>query len=176
MVQEKARSLTKLLPSPRSNNRDAVIGTIGAALGIALTWLISREFLGEGVPLLAVSMGASTVILFTTPLAPAAQPVPVILAHVAAAFFGVLSAQLFDNTALAIAVAVGLHAGVMTRLGYMHPPSGGTALSAVIGGTAVTDLGFQFIWKPVLLNSVLLVLLAFVVNYPFEWRRYPAKK
>ncbi|MFM8902479.1 MAG: HPP family protein, partial [Actinomycetota bacterium] len=99
----------------------------------------------------------------------------VILAHCMAAFFGVLSAQVFDNTALAVGVAVGVHAGVMTRLGYMHPPSGGTALTAVIGGDAVTDLGFEFIWRPVLLNAVLLVLLAVVVNRPFAWRRYPAK-
>jgi CBS-domain-containing membrane protein len=109
------------------------------------------------------------------PTAPAAQPVPVILAHCVAAFIGVLSAQLFDNTALAVGVAVGVHAGLMVRFGYMHPPSGGTALTAVIGGSAVTDLGYSFIWRPVLLNAALLVALAFVINAPFAWRRYPAK-
>jgi CBS-domain-containing membrane protein len=86
-----------------------------------------------------------------------------------------LSAQLFDNTALAVGVAVGVHAGLMVRFGYMHPPSGGTALTAVIGGSAVTDLGYSFIWRPVLLNAALLVALAFVINAPFAWRRYPAK-
>ncbi|NDD72550.1 MAG: hypothetical protein EBZ52_05170 [Actinobacteria bacterium] len=86
-----------------------------------------------------------------------------------------LSAQVFDNTALAVGVAVGVHAGIMTRFGYMHPPSGGTALTAVIGGGAVTDLSFEFIWRPVLLNAVLLVLLAVAINAPFKWRRYPAK-
>ena len=52
---------------------------------------------------------------------------------------------------------------------------GGTALTAVIGGSAVTDLGFKFIWRPVLLNAVLLVLLAVAINAPFKWRRYPVK-
>jgi CBS-domain-containing membrane protein len=120
-------------------------------------------------------MGASAVILFTMPHAPAAQPVPLILAHCVAAFLGVLSAQLIDNTALAVGIAVGVHAGLMVRFGYMHPPSGGTALTAVIGGEAVTDLGYSLIWRPVLLNAVLLVLLAMVINAPFAWRRYPAK-
>jgi CBS-domain-containing membrane protein len=99
----------------------------------------------------------------------------VILAHCVAAFLGVLSAQIFNNTALAVGVAVGMHAGLMVRFGYMHPPSGGTALTAVIGGEAVTELGYKFIWRPVLLNAVLLVLLAVVINAPFAWRRYPAK-
>jgi CBS-domain-containing membrane protein len=109
------------------------------------------------------------------PTAPAAQPFPLILAHCVAAFLGVLSAQIFNNTALAVGVAVGVHAGLMVRFGYMHPPSGGTALTAVIGGSAVTELGYSFIWRPVLLNAVLLVVLTFVINAPFAWRRYPAK-
>jgi len=165
----------KLFPSPKANNKDAVIGAVGAALGMAVTWLVCDALLDGVAPILVLSMGASAVILFTLPTAPAAQPVPVILAHCVAAFFGVVSAQVFDNTAVAVGVAVGVHAGVMTRFGYMHPPSGGTALTAVIGGKPVTDLGFEFIWRPVLLNAVLLVLLAVVVNRPFAWRRYPAK-
>ena len=164
-----------LFPSPKANNKDTVIGAVGAALGMAITWLVSDALLDSVAPILVLSMGATTVILFTMPTAPAAQPVPVILAHCMAAFLGVLSAQVFDNTALAVGVAVGVHAGVMTRFGYMHPPSGGTALTAVIGGDAVTDLGLEFIWRPVLLNAVLLVLLAVAINAPFKWRRYPAK-
>jgi CBS-domain-containing membrane protein len=165
----------KLFPSPKAKNKDAVIGAIGAALGMAITWLVSDALLDSVAPILVLSMGATAVILFTMPTAPAAQPVPVILAHCVAAFLGVASAQIFDNTALAVGVAVGVHAGLMVRLGYMHPPSGGTALTAVIGGSAVTDLGFEFMWRPVLLNAVLLVLLAVVINSPFKWRRYPVK-
>ena len=165
----------KLIPSPKASNKDSLIGAVGAALGMAITWLVSDALLDSVSPILALSMGATAVILFTMPTAPAAQPVPVILAHCVAAFLGVLSAQLFDNTALAVGVAVGVHAGLMVRFGYMHPPSGGTALTAVIGGNAVTDLGYSFIWRPVLLNAALLVLLAFVINAPFAWRRYPAK-
>ncbi len=165
----------KLFPSPKANNTDALIGTVGAALAMAITWMVSDALLDSVSPILVVSMGASTVILFTMPTAPAAQPVPLILAHCAAAFFGVLSAQLFDNTAIAVGVAVGIHAGLMVRFGYLHPPSGGTALTAIIGGEAVTELGYSFIWRPVLLNTVLLMVLAIVINAPFAWRRYPAK-
>ena len=165
----------KLFPSPKASNKDSLIGTVGAALSMAITWLVCDALLDSAAPILALSMGASAVILFTMPTAPAAQPVPLVLAHCVAAFIGVLSAQTFNNTALAVGIAVGVHAGLMVRFGYMHPPSGGTALTAVIGGSAVTDLGYSFIWRPVLLNAVLLVLLAFLINAPFAWRRYPAK-
>ena len=165
----------KLFPSPKANNTDALIGAVGAALGMAITWLICDALLDGVAPILVLSMGASAVIVFTMPTAPTAQPVPVILAHCVAAFLGVVSAQLIDNTALAVGLAVGIHAGMMVRLGYMHPPSGGTALTAVIGGEAVTTLGFSFIWRPVLLNAAILVLLATVINAPFAWRRYPAR-
>ena len=165
----------KLFPSPKANNTDALIGMVGAALAMAITWMVSDALLDSVSPILVVSMGASTVILFTMPTAPAAQPVPLILAHCAAAFFGVLSAQLFDNTAIAVGIAVGIHAGLMVRFGYLHPPSGGTALTAIIGGESVTELGYSFIWRPVLLNTVLLMVLAIVINAPFAWRRYPAK-
>ena len=165
----------KLFPSPKANNTDTLIGAVGAALGMAITWLICDALLDGVAPILVLSMGASAVIVFTMPTAPTAQPVPVILAHCVAAFLGVVSAQLIDNTALAVGLAVGIHAGMMVRLGYMHPPSGGTALTAVIGGEAVTTLGFSFIWRPVLLNAAILVLLATVINAPFAWRRYPAR-
>jgi len=165
----------QLFPSPKASNKDALIGAVGAAISMAVTWLVCDALLDNVSPILALSMGASAVILFTMPNAPAAQPVPLILAHCTAAFWGVLSAQLIDNTALAVGIAVGVHVGLMVRFGYMHPPSGGTALTAVIGGEAVTKLGYSFIWRPVLLNALLLVFLAMVINAPFAWRRYPAK-
>ncbi len=57
----------------------------------------------------------------------------------------------------------------------MHSPAGGaTALTAVMGGQAVHDLGYSFVACPVLLNALVIVAAAVAVNYPFAWRRYPA--
>jgi CBS-domain-containing membrane protein len=61
----------------------------------------------------------------------------------------------------------------MHYLNCLHPPGGATALSAVIGGQAVHQLGYQYLLTPVLLNVVTLLLIAIVFNYPFRWRRYP---
>jgi CBS-domain-containing membrane protein len=165
----------KLTLAPKANNKDSVIGAVGAALGMAVTWLLCDWLLESTSPILVMSMGASAVLLFATPMSPLAQPVPVILAHTFGARVGVMAAQNIDTTAVAVGVAVGVTAGVIIRFGITHPPSGGTALSAVVGGDAIAKLGYEFIWRPVLLNAVVLVVLAVVVNAPFAWRRYPAR-
>lgn len=165
----------KLPLAPRANNKDSIIGAVGAALGMVITWLLCDWLLDSTAPILVMSMGASAVLLFATPMSPLAQPVPVILAHSFGALVGVVTAQNIDNTAIAVGVAVGVTAGVIIRFGITHPPSGGTALSAVIGGDAISKLGYEFIWRPVLLNAVVLVILAVVVNAPFAWRRYPTR-
>jgi len=165
----------KIFSAPKSTDKDAVIGGVGAALGMALTWLLCDWLLDSTAPILVMSMGASAVLLFATPTSPLAQPGPVIVAHTLGAVFGVAAATWIGNTALAVAIAVGLTAGVIIRFGITHPPSGGTALSAVVGGEAITKLGWEFIWRPVLLNAVVLVVLAVAVNAPFAWRRYPVR-
>ena len=165
----------KLTLAPRANDKDAAIGAVGAALGMAVTWLVCDRLLDSTAPILVMSMGASAVLLFATPTSPLAQPVPVIAAHTLGAVVGVASAEFIDNTALAVGVAVGVTAGAIIRLGITHPPSGGTALSAVVVED-ITDLGWEFVWRPVLLNAVILVVLAVVVNAPFAWRRYPTRK
>lgn len=165
----------KLTLAPRANKKDSLIGSVGAALGMAITWLICDWLLGAEAPILVMSMGATAVLLFATPTSPLAQPVPVIAAHVLGAVVGVGAAAWIENTALAVGVAVGVTAGAIIRLGITHPPSGGTALSAVVGGDAITKLGIEFVWRPVLLNAVILVALAVLVNAPFAWRRYPVR-
>ena len=56
----------------------------------------------------------------------------------------------------------------------IHPPGGATALSAVVGGYEVQQLGYQFIISPVLINVIAIISVAIIFNYFFKWRRYPA--
>lgn len=162
-----------LFPAPKLNPKDALIGGASALIAIAVTWWVSNRLLNETAPILALAMGASAIIIFMTPRGPMAQPGPVLLAHAIGAAVGVTSTKLIDNTTIAAGVAVGVTALIITALGCTHPPSGGTAISAVIGGEAITSLGYEYIWRPVLLNAALLVVLAVVLNAPFAERRYP---
>ena len=56
----------------------------------------------------------------------------------------------------------------------LHPPGGATALMAVIGGSAVHQLGWAFVWQVSLLNVLLILIAALAFNAPFPWRRYPS--
>lgn len=165
--------LAWLFPAPKLKPKDAVIGAVGAFLAIGATWWLSNRLLDGNSPILALAMGASAIIIFMTPRGPMAQPGPVLIAHTVGAVVGVSTNKVLDNTTLAAGVAVGVTALIITTLGCTHPPSGGTAISAVIGGEAITNLGYEYVWRPVLLNAVLLVVLAVVLNAPFAERRYP---
>jgi CBS-domain-containing membrane protein len=74
---------------------------------------------------------------------------------------------------LAASLAVALSIAVMYSLRCLHPPGGATALHAVLGGEAVHSLGYGYVFNPVLLNVVVLLIVAVAFNYPFAWRRYP---
>ena len=55
---------------------------------------------------------------------------------------------------------------------FAPPPAGAVALTAVLGGPAITKLGFGFVFAPVLLNSVILLLIALIFNAALQ-RNYP---
>ncbi|MEY3615328.1 MAG: hypothetical protein RLZZ518_329 [Actinomycetota bacterium] len=162
-----------LFPAPKLSPKEALIGGVSALIAISATWWVSNQLLDATAPILALAMGASAIIIFMTPRGPMAQPGPVLLAHAIGASVGVTSFKLVDNVTIAAGIAVAVTALIITTLGCTHPPSGGTAISAVVGGEAITSLGYEYIWRPVLLNAVLLVVLAVVLNAPFPKRRYP---
>ena len=48
----------------------------------------------------------------------------------------------------------------MFALRCLHPPSGAVALTAVLGGPAITALGYRFVLWPVAVDSLLLLMAA----------------
>ena len=42
----------QLFPSPKASNKDALIGTVGAALAMAVTWLVCEALLDNVAPIL----------------------------------------------------------------------------------------------------------------------------
>ncbi|BCN94207.1 hypothetical protein THMIRHAM_19920 [Thiomicrorhabdus immobilis] len=119
------------------------------------------------------SMGASAVLLFAVPNGPLSQPWPVFGGHLFAAFIGVSCALLIQDPLLAASSAVGLTIGVMYYLNCIHPPGGATALTAVVGGETIHQMGYQFLLTPVLLNIISILMIAVLFNALFHWRRYP---
>jgi CBS-domain-containing membrane protein len=155
--------------------REKLVSVLGGAISILAIVGISHHLLGlQGAQMLIASMGASAVLLFAVPHGQLSQPWPVLAGHLSSALIGVTCAKVIPNTELAAACAVGLAIGAMHQFNYVHPPGGATALTAVVAGPAVTSLGYGFVWRPVLLNALTIVVVAVLFNAAFPWRRYPA--
>lgn len=154
---------------------EIVVSTIGGGLSLAALFAFTSWALPHSnVAAVVASMGASAVLLFAVPHGPLSQPWPVISGHGISAVIGVLCAQLIAEPTVAVACAVGISIGAMYRLKCIHPPGGATAFTAVMGGEAIRQLGIQFVIFPVLMNAIVMVVLAILINGAFRWRRYPA--
>lgn len=154
---------------------EKLISGIAAFIGILCVLGISSLVLSDaGLPLVVASMGASAVLLFAVPHGPLSQPWPLIGSHATSALIGVTVSRFCHSPLLASGLAVGLAIIAMYYLGCIHPPGGATALTAVLGGSQIHDLGYLFVLLPVLLNTAILLLTAIALNWFFPWRRYPA--
>ncbi|MCP8884157.1 HPP family protein [Devosia sp. XJ19-1] len=169
--------LARFLPnmvavSPLERLRAAV----GAFVGILATSGITALALGQGpeLPLLMAPIGASAVLLFAVPSSPLAQPWSILVGNCLAALVGVSCALLLGGTPVAAALAVSVSIGLMLTFKCLHPPSGAVALTAVIGGPAIAELGYGFVAWPVGINSVLLLLAAMAFNR-LTGKDYPHK-
>ncbi len=111
-------------------------------------------------------------LLFAVPASPLAQPWSILGGNIVAALVGVTAAAHIGDAMLAGAVAVSAAIAVMMLLGCLHPPSGAVALTAVLGGPAIRDLGYTFVLWPVGANSLLLLTCALLFNN-LTGRRYP---
>jgi CBS-domain-containing membrane protein len=157
------------------SHTEKLISALGGFIAIFCILTISRWSVGaDGAALIVASMGASAVLLFAVPHGLLSQPWPVFGGHILSAVVGVTCARFIPNEVLAASVAVGAAIGVMYYARCTHPPGGATALSAVVGGQAVHELGYQFVLTPILLNVLIILAIGFSFNFLFPWRRYPS--
>jgi CBS domain-containing membrane protein len=163
------------IPELRVSHHERLVSALGGLVAILAILLVSHWSVGAaGATLIVASMGASAVLIFAVPHGQLSQPWPLVGGHLVSALVGVTCAWLVPQPFLAAAVAVGLAIGLMYYLRCIHPPGGATALTAVVGGSAVHDLGYTFVLTPVLLNTLTILAVGVLFNAPFAWRRYPA--
>jgi CBS domain-containing membrane protein len=161
--------LAALRPAPLSiDTRERLRVCLGAGLGILLTGLLSRQWLGTSA-WLAAPVGASAVLVFGLPASPLAQPWAVVGGNTVSALAGIACVQLLPGPVWAVgAVAVAAAIACMFALRCLHPPGGAVGLLMVLTGTQA----WGFALAPVALNSALLVAAGLLYN-PLTGRRYP---
>ncbi|MFP5076789.1 HPP family protein [Rhizobium sp. YIM 134829] len=154
------------------SGREAIRSGLGALVGIGFAAAFALLLAGPPLPLLIPPMGASAVLLFAVPSSPLAQPWNLLVGNLVAGLIGVSAAALVPDPLLAAALAIGLAIAAMLALRCLHPPSGAVALTAVLGGPAIHQLGYGFVLWPVLGNSLLLLIAALAYNR-LARRSYP---
>ena len=155
---------------------DRLIACIGAIVGIGLTIALSQYVAPHSAvfPLIAAPLGASAVLIFAVPASPLAQPWPVLGGNVISVLVGVTLYHLVPDPLWAAALAVGCAILLMSLLQCLHPPGGAAALTAVIGGPPIHDLGYSFAFMPVGINCLALLSVA-LIFHRFSRHSYPHK-
>lgn len=152
--------------------KERLICAVGAGLGLLISSFFSWWLLGGFNAWYIAPMGASSVLLFAVPSSPLAQPWNVVVGNTLAALVGVSCAWWMQDATWAFSCAVAVSIFLMMMTDALHPPSGAVAMTAVLGGDAVHELGYAFVLYPVLLNSLLLLVIAIIYNR-MVGRQYP---
>lgn len=157
--------LRQLWPEPLHATRQQILlRALGAALSLWACGSLSARILGAHPPWFIAPMGASAVLLMAVPASPLAQPWPLLAGNLLSALAGVTVVQLLGVSPFAAGLAVGLAMVVMSAARCLHPPGGAIALGCVIGGDAIVQAGYHYVTGPVLLNSLLMLGAALLLN------------
>ena len=152
--------------------REFGFGSLGLGLGVWLTGWLSRLTLGDMNPWFIAPMGASAILLFLLPAGPMGQPWSILGGNLVSAVIGVSCAQCLGHGIEVAALAGTMAALAMRVLRCLHPPGGAVALTAVLGGPAIQQLGYGFALWPVGVNSAFMMLLALLFHHA-TGRRHP---
>lgn len=160
---------------PRVNMSEIFWSWVGSFLGISLVGIIHYRFLAPpDLVMLIGSFGATAVLVYGAIKSPLAQPRNVMGGHMISAFVGVTTLKLIpDPLWLSSAISVATAIAAMHATKTLHPPGGATALIAVTGGEKIKALGFIYVFLPVGLGALILIIIAILVNNIPARRKYP---
>ena len=164
------------VPAHTPSWREQMAAVLTSAAGIAMVAWISTQLIQpeNNHPVLIASIGATAVLVFALPHGALSQPWAVLSGHTISALVGLAIVHTLGGGNLSAALAVALAIGAMHLFKCIHPPGGATALSAVLATQDNSLTPWTFVLNPVWLNVVPIIVLTYILNLPFPWRRYPA--
>ena len=157
-----------------ANFADRSWAALAAGLGVFVASIVGLAIQASypGLPYLIAPIGASAVLVFAVPASPLAQPWPVFGGNLVSATVGVAMAQSIANPMLAVGLAVCLAIIAMSVLRCLHPPSGAVAITAILGGEAISKAGFAYPVTLVAANSAALLAMGWLYHR-FSRHSYP---
>ncbi|MCI3922584.1 HPP family protein [Paenibacillus sp. TRM 82003] len=145
--------------------RTAWIGFIGGFVAIGvLAWFTDAT----GSAWMMAPFGASCVLAFGVWDAPLSQPRNIVGGHLVSTLVGLILYHLFGNEIWVVALGVGLSVFIMHMTRTTHPPAGADPLVVIMEGSP-----WSFLLTPVLAGSLVIVVIALVINNLDRRRKYP---
>ncbi|WP_027091891.1 HPP family protein [Cohnella thermotolerans] len=141
---------------------------IAAAGGIAAIAVLAGLSDWTSAKWIMAPFGASCVLAFGLWDSPLAQPRNIIGGHLLSTLVGLVVYHGFGAGPVGMAVAVGLAIGLMVLTKTTHPPAGADPIVVMTSGS-----GWSFLFAPVLLGAIVIVLIALLFNNLDPKRRYP---
>ncbi|WP_036647826.1 HPP family protein [Paenibacillus pini] len=161
--------LSKMKGTGRSplqiNVKDSITGLFGGFLTISVLALLTSMTASEW---LMAPFGASCVLAFGVWNAPLSQPRNIIGGHMISSFIGLVIYHVLGSEPWAIGLAVGLAIALMMISKTTHPPAGADPIIIMLGG-----YGWRYLFTPVFIGSILIVLFALLINNLRNDRNYP---
>lgn len=146
----------------------AAIGGFG---GFIVIYLLAQLTVSLHTVLLIAPFGASCVLVFALPQSPLAQPRNVIGGHLISAGIGLGVFALLGAAPLSYGLAVGLAIAAMELTGTLHPPAGADPIVVILAKAS-----WPFLFSPVLVGALAIVIIAFVYHRGISRRNYPYRQ
>ena len=171
------------MSSPESTQAPAAKASIFAASPVAKTWIgagvaglggfLAIFLLAQATSsfhqlLLIAPFGASCVLVFGLPQSPLAQPRNVIGGHLISTAIGLAVFYLLGASPLSFGLGVGVAIAVMLLTGTTHPPAGADPIVVILAKAA-----WPFLFSPVLIGAVAIVIIAVIYHRLVSRRSYP---
>lgn len=147
------------------NVLDVATGLVGGFITIFVLAILTKL---TSAAWLMAPFGASCVLAFGAWKAPLSQPRNIIGGHFLSTLVGLVVFHSLGSSPWTWALGVGLAIALMMLTKTTHPPAGADPLVVIMQGSA-----WSFLVSPVLIGSVVVVILALIINNVRTNRSYP---
>ena len=151
-----------------SKKLEPIVAGISASIIIGVLAFLSFET-STGFWLM-FSFGSSTLIVLIFYESEFAQPGNIFFGHVLGIVIGIIFNEFLGMSFITLGLSVGTTVMLMMYLKVIHPPAAANPLIALFA-----DVSLEYIFFPVMVGSVVIIILSIIINKYILKRKYPYK-
>ena len=151
-----------------SKNLEPILSGLSAAVVIGvLAFLTLRTPAGVW---LMFSFGATVFIVFVLYNLETAQPKNIFFGHLVSLLVGIIFNETVGFSFYSLGLSVGVAVTLMVYLKIMHPPAASNPIVVLF-----TDVSFNYIFFPVVVGTIAIIVMSVFINKIILKRNYPTK-